>query len=101
MIAKKYLYLIALAKERHFGRAAAACHISPSTLSAAIRDLEQELDVVLVERGQSFTGLTAEGRQVVEVAQRLAASARDLRDELAKSRAACRDACVWGSFPPL
>jgi DNA-binding transcriptional LysR family regulator len=36
MIARKYLYLIALAREKHFGRAALACHISPSTLSAAI-----------------------------------------------------------------
>lgn len=52
MISRKYLYLIALAREKHFGRAAAACHVSPSTLSAAIRDLETELGVAVVERGQ-------------------------------------------------
>ena len=44
MIARKYLYLIALARERHFGKAA-ACHVSPSTLSTGIR----ELGAVLVE----------------------------------------------------
>ena len=53
MIARKYLYLIALAREKHFGRAAAACHISPSTLSAAIRDLETEIGVAVVERAHA------------------------------------------------
>lgn len=86
MIARKYLYLIALAREKHFGRAAAACHVSPSTLSAAIRDLETELGVAVVERGQQFAGLTPEGERVVEYAQRMAASAADLRQELAELR---------------
>lgn len=86
MIARKYLYLIALAREKHFGRAAAACHVSPSTLSAAIRDLEAELGVAVVERGQQFAGLTPEGERVVEYAQRMAASAADLRQELAELR---------------
>lgn len=86
MIARKYLYLIALAREKHFGRAAAACHVSPSTLSASIRDLEAELGVAVVERGQQFTGLTPEGKRVVEYAQRMAASAADLRQELAELR---------------
>jgi DNA-binding transcriptional LysR family regulator len=86
MIARKYLYLIALAREKHFGRAAAACHVSPSTLSAAIRDLEAELGVAVVERGQQFAGLTPEGERVVEYAQRMAASAADLRQELTELR---------------
>ncbi|OHC62187.1 MAG: LysR family transcriptional regulator [Rhodocyclales bacterium GWA2_65_20] len=86
MISRKYLYLIALAREKHFGRAAAACHVSPSTLSAAIRDLETELGVAVVERGKQFAGLTPEGRSVVEYAQRMAASAEGLKQELAKQR---------------
>ena len=86
MIARKYLYLIALAREKHFGRAAAACHVSPSTLSASIRDLEAELGVAVVERGQQFAGLTPEGKRVVEYAQELAARAADLRQELAALR---------------
>jgi DNA-binding transcriptional LysR family regulator len=86
MISRKYLYLIALAREKHFGRAAAACHVSPSTLSAAIRDLEAELGVAVVERGKQFSGLTPEGRSVVEYAQRMAASAEGLKQELATLR---------------
>jgi DNA-binding transcriptional LysR family regulator len=86
MISRKYLYLIALAREKHFGRAAAACNVSPSTLSAAIRDLETELGVAVVERGKQFAGLTPEGRSVVEYAQRMAASAECLKQELASPR---------------
>lgn len=86
MIARKYLYLIALAREKHFGRAAAACHISPSTLSAAISDLETELGVAVVERGKHFSGLTPEGQCVVDYAQRMAAGAEGLRQELARLR---------------
>lgn len=86
MIARKYLYLIALAREKHFGHAAAACHVSPSTLSAAIRDLETELGVAVVERGQQFAGLTPEGQCVVDYAQRMVAGAEGLKQELAKLR---------------
>ncbi len=86
MIARKYLYLIALAREKHFGRAAVASHISPSTLSAAINDLEAELGVAVVERGKQFAGLTPEGKCVVEYAQRMAAGVEGLRQELARLR---------------
>ncbi len=84
MLSRKYRYLIALANERHFGRAAAACHVSPSTLSAAIRDLEQELGVAIVERGQSFAGLTTEGLTVLDYARRMAAVEADFRMHLSK-----------------
>lgn len=83
MIARKYHYLIALAREKHFGHAAAACHISPSTLSAAISDLEAELGVAVVERGKQFTRLTPEGQCVVDYAHRMAAGEEGLRQELA------------------
>lgn len=86
MIARKYLYLIALAREKHFGRAAAACHVSPSTLSAAIRDIETELGVAVVERGQQFAGLTPEGQCVVDCALSMSASAEGLKQELARLR---------------
>jgi DNA-binding transcriptional LysR family regulator len=86
MIARKYHYLIALAREKHFGHAAEACNISPSTLSAAISDLETELGVALVERGKQFTRLTTEGQCVVEYAQRMAAGEEGLRQELARLR---------------
>jgi len=86
MLARKYRYLIALAREKHFGRAAAACHVSPSTLSTAIRDLESELGVAVVERGQHYAGLTTEGEQVLRYAQLAAAQAESLNQALAELR---------------
>lgn len=86
VIARKYRYLIALAREKHFGRAAASCHVSPSTLSTAIRDLETELGVAVVERGQHYAGLTAEGEQVLRYAQLAAAQAESLDQALAELR---------------
>ena len=71
-------YLLALAAERHFGRAAARCHISQPTLSVAIRRLEKDLGIVIVQRGHRFEGFTDEGRRVVTWAQRIVAE----RDEM-------------------
>lgn len=86
MLARKYTYLLALAREKHFGRAAQQCHVSASTLSAAIRDLEAELGISIVERGQSYFGLTAEGQCVLGYAQRMAAAQDDLRQRLGGMR---------------
>ena len=86
IITRKYLYLVALAREKHFGHAAAACHVSPSTLSAAIHDIETELGVAVVERGQQFAGITREGRCIVEYVQRMAETAEGLRQELCQMR---------------
>jgi DNA-binding transcriptional LysR family regulator len=66
-------YLIALAREAHFARAAAACHVSQPTLSAAIQQLEADLGVQIVKRGTRFRGLTEEGEIVLAGARRLAA----------------------------
>jgi DNA-binding transcriptional LysR family regulator len=71
-------YLIALARERHFGRAATSCNVSQPTLSVAIRRLERELGVVIVLRGHRFEGFTEEGSRVVTWAHRILAE----RDEL-------------------
>ena len=55
-------YLVALAREKHFGRAAEACHVSQPTLSAAIRQLEEDLGAPIVERGHRYLGLTPQGQ---------------------------------------
>lgn len=99
VIARKYLYLLALARERHFGKAAGSCHVSPSTLSAAIRDLEDELGVALVVRGQRFAGLTPEGECVVAHAKRVVAGADDLRHELGMLRDGLRGPLRIGVIP--
>jgi DNA-binding transcriptional LysR family regulator len=57
---------IALAKERHFGRAAEVCGVTQPSLSSAIRQLEDQLGVQLVFRGSRFQGLTPEGQRVLD-----------------------------------
>ena len=64
-------YIVAVARERHFGRAAEACHVSQPTLSVAIRKLEDELGVSLFERGGTEVTVTPIGLQIVEQAQRV------------------------------
>jgi DNA-binding transcriptional LysR family regulator len=79
MVLRQLEYLVALAREKHFGRAAAACHVSQPTLSAAIRMLEEDLGAPIVERGHRYVGLTPQGRLAVEHAQRILAEAENLR----------------------
>ena len=77
---------IALARERHFGRAALACGITQPTLSSAIRQLEDQLGVQLVFRGSRFQGLTPEGARVLDWAIRIAGDMRSLKDEMRSVR---------------
>lgn len=56
---KQLKFLIALDETRHFGQAAARCHITQPTLSMRLRSLEEELQLPLVNRGQRFEGFTA------------------------------------------
>jgi DNA-binding transcriptional LysR family regulator len=67
----KLEFLIAVAQEKHFGRAAAACGVTQPTLSIGLKQLEAELGVTLVRRGQRFLGFTSEGERVLERARRL------------------------------
>jgi len=64
-------YIVAVARERHFGRAAEACFVSQPTLSVAIKKLEDELGVQLFERGSTEVSITPIGAQIVEQAQRV------------------------------
>ena len=82
----KLEFLIALSRERHFGRAASACRVTQPTLSAGLKQLEDELGALLVQRGARFQGLTAEGERVLDWARRLVGDARAMRQEIAASR---------------
>ncbi|MEG0146635.1 MAG: LysR substrate-binding domain-containing protein, partial [Clostridia bacterium] len=62
-------YIVAVARERHFGRAADACYVSQPTLSVAIKKLEEELEVKLFERSASEVSVTTLGDQIVRQAQ--------------------------------
>ena len=64
-------YIVAVARERHFGRAAEACRISQPTLSVAVRKLEDELGVALFERAPGEITVTPVGRRIIEQAQRV------------------------------
>lgn len=75
-------YLVALSEHRHFGRAAAACHITQPALSNAMRALEQEFKVVIVKRGRAYAGLTPEGERVLATAQRMLHEHNLLQQEL-------------------
>ncbi|MGB6241262.1 MAG: LysR substrate-binding domain-containing protein [Castellaniella sp.] len=73
-------YIVAVARERHFGRAAEACFVSQPTLSVAIRKLEEELGVVLFERGGAEIGITPIGLRVVAQAQKVLEEGANLRE---------------------
>jgi LysR family hydrogen peroxide-inducible transcriptional activator len=77
-------YIVAVARERHFGRAAEACHVSQPTLSVAVKKLEEELDVKLFERGANEVSTTPLGEQIVRQAQQVIEQAAAIR-EIAKT----------------
>ena len=76
-------YIVAVAREHHFGRAADACFVSQPTLSVAIKKLEDELGVALFERTSNETAVTPVGREIVAQAQRVLEQAAAIK-ELAK-----------------
>ena len=77
---------IALAREEHFGRAAEAQGVTQPTLSAAIKQLEDQLGVMLVWRGSRYRGLTPEGQRALDWARRIVGDARSLRQEMRAAR---------------
>jgi DNA-binding transcriptional LysR family regulator len=86
MLFRQLEYFVALARERHFARAAAACYVSQPALSEAIRKLEHELNVPLVNRGHTFQSLTPEGERLVVWARRILADHDALEQEVAAMR---------------
>ena len=114
---KQLKFLIALDETRHFGQAAARCHITQPTLSMRLRSLEEELDLPLVNRGQRFEGFTAPGERVlawartVELALGDIANAPDPADDKlerfltawakAQREALDRDPPIYATFTSL
>ncbi|MBA4110437.1 MAG: LysR family transcriptional regulator [Leptothrix sp. (in: Bacteria)] len=76
-------YIVAVARERHFGRAAEACFVSQPTLSVAVKKLEDELDVKLFERGSAEISVTPLGEEIVRQAQSVLEQAQSIK-EIAK-----------------
>ncbi|GAA0558820.1 LysR substrate-binding domain-containing protein [Halomonas salifodinae] len=73
-------YIVTLAQERHFGRAAERCHVSQPTLSVAVKKLEEELGVPLFERSKSTVQVTPLGERIVEQAQRVLEQSSVIRE---------------------
>ncbi|MBN8749042.1 Hydrogen peroxide-inducible genes activator [Xylophilus ampelinus] len=76
-------YIVAVARERHFGKAAEACYVSQPTLSVAIKKLEDELEVKLFERSAGEVAVTPLGEQIVQQAQTVLDQAASIK-EIAK-----------------
>ena len=78
----KLEFILALAREKHFGRAAEACGVTQPTLSAGVKQLEDQMGVLLVNRGSRFQGFTPEGQRILEWARRIVGDSRTMRDEI-------------------
>jgi len=78
----KLEYLLALARERNFSRAAETCGVTQPTFSAGIKQLEDTLGVMLVQRTSRFLGFTAEGERVLDWARGIVADTRAMRAEV-------------------
>jgi DNA-binding transcriptional LysR family regulator len=75
-------FILALAREKHFGRAAEACGVTQPTLSAGVKQLEEQMGVLLVNRGSRFQGFTPEGERVLDWARRIVGDTRAMRQEI-------------------
>lgn len=99
MLIRNLQYLVALARERHFARAAQSVNATQPALSAGIKQLEEELGFLLVERGQRFQGLTAEGDRVLQWAQRILAELDHLEQDASAMRGTLQGRLRLGVVP--
>jgi DNA-binding transcriptional LysR family regulator len=101
VLVQRLRYLVALARERHFARAATACHVTQPTLSEGIRHLEDELGVPIVERGQRYQGLTQAGERVLAWAHRIIADYEWLDQEIGEMRDGLVGRLSFGAIPAV
>jgi DNA-binding transcriptional LysR family regulator len=99
MLLRNLRYLDALAREQHFARAAKACNVTQPTLSAGVKQLEEELGLLIVQRGQRFEGFTPEGARVLEWSRRILADCDALRQEASELRAGLVGRLRIGAIP--
>lgn len=99
MFIRQLEYLAALDRERHFGRAAAACRVSQPALSSAIAGLETELGLPLVRRGRRFEGFTSEGERVLVWVHRALEDLTGLEQEVGRLRGGLEGTLRIGAVP--
>lgn len=81
MLLRQLTYLVTLAQEQHFGHAAQKCNVSQPALSEAIRNLEKDLGISIVQRSRRFEGFTAEGEKTLAWARRILADCDAMHQE--------------------
>ncbi|MGR6772380.1 LysR family transcriptional regulator [Pectobacterium brasiliense] len=96
---KQLQYLCNLEKERHFGRAAEASFVSQPTLSMRLKNLERELDLALINRGNNFEGFTAEGERVLAWAREIVSVYQGLKLEVASLKRGVSGVLRIGAVP--
>jgi len=99
MFIRQLNYLMALAREKHFTRAAEKCFVTQPTLSGGIKALEEELDMRLVLRGPRFRGLTPEGTRVLAWASQIVSGYENLKQEVAVLREGVNGTLRLGVIP--
>jgi LysR family transcriptional regulator, hydrogen peroxide-inducible genes activator len=101
MTLQELKYLVAVAEERHFGRAAEHCFVSQPSLSAAVRNLEDELGVKVFERGKAGVLLTDAGERVIEQARRVLEEAERVKSVAKESRNPLAGVLRLGVIPTI
>jgi DNA-binding transcriptional LysR family regulator len=101
MVLKQLIYLTALAREGHFGRAAEACNVSQPGLSTALRQLEEDLGVPIILRTQRFKGFTPQGELVLNFARKVLDEESTLRQQLEQGTAALAGRLKVGVVPSV
>ncbi|MDB5785494.1 LysR family transcriptional regulator [Caballeronia mineralivorans] len=101
MFIRQLEYLVTLAREKHFARAAEACHVSQPALSSAIRTLEAELGLVIVERTRRFVGFTEDGERVLGWARQTLASLQNMRHDASAAQVRLIGTLRIGAIPTI
>jgi DNA-binding transcriptional LysR family regulator len=99
MLFRQLQYLVAVAQEEHFGRAALRCNVSQPSLSSGIKQLELRLQVPIVLRGRRFLGFTHEGHQIIEWAERVLFQHDAMLAELSRMRGSLKGRIRLGAMP--
>jgi LysR family transcriptional regulator, hydrogen peroxide-inducible genes activator len=94
-------YIVALGQERHFGRAAALCHVSQPTLSIAVKKFEQGLGVMLFERTGAGLRITPLGEQVVIKARRILKEVTEIKDLICDGKHPLVGPIALGTMPSI
>jgi DNA-binding transcriptional LysR family regulator len=101
MFIRQLEYLVTLAREKHFARAADACHVSQPALSTAIRALETELGLTIVNRGRRFVGFTDDGERVLGWARQTLASLQNMRHDASAAQQRLVGTVRVGAIPTV